>query len=1029
MTRFVSRCGVPCLIALLWAALILATPASAGGPKYVAGTSYFAPPVTGHPLVWPNGQINYYTDQGDLSTVLPNAAADQFVAAAFAVWTSPSTAAITVSQAGHLAEDVTGTNLTINSTGTITAPLDIASSATGTPVGIVYDLDGSVTNALLGSGAGDASECFWNAVFGGADNFSTDAGIQHALVVINGQCAQQSSQFTDVQYRLVRVLGRVLGVGYSQLNLNVITGNPPATPADLAGFPIMHFLDEISCVPITACLPNPLQLAPDDVSAVSRLYPVTAQNLPNFPNGNIFSSTTGRIHGSVWFTDFFGQATTAMQGVNVVARWIDPTTGNPSRSVAASSLSGFLFTGNAGNPITGFNDALGVPFNQWGSTDQNIEGFFDLSGLEFPGGATSGTFQLSVESLDLLWSEGVGPYTPWQVASSGMAKPTLLTVSPGQDVAQDILMIGSAQPLPLWAASETWTAPAPIPPGGDWEGSLNPYGEAAYFSLPAQPNRTLSIAVTALDEKQSPSEVKAQPVIGIWNSTDPQGTPPPAFTSSPFNTGFSAVSRLDAQILGPATFLIGISDVRGDGRPDYRYHAQVLYGDSVTPSRVGTAGSPVTIHGYGFHQGLTVFSGTVPVPILAFGADYLLLAAPAQADGAQSFTVSDPATGAFSTMTNVLTYGAAPTDAIVLLLGSNPLTPVGTQATNPVVVRILSSDGVTPVAGASIGWSASNAAGLSLCGGASSCSTAADDSGFGLTWVTPAATGSSSITATLAPGVYSPPQSVQATLVASSSAQDIGVLSPYVYVLQGSTLNLPVTARVVTTGTPQSGVTVNFLLDQGTAVLSQASAVTDQNGYAATSASISQFSTEVQISACIAPNNNPCQSFFANLVLPSLVHLQPVSGGAQAVVQGQAFAPVALRVTDSASPPHPVLGAQVAFQATLLRPASNPIVLGRDCGASYSGQAVVLGVVQSTAITDANGMAAFLPAVGSLTGPIQISLTATVGNSTPTQYTLASLPAPPGGAQPGSGLGRFTPETPVRVLRGSALPQGQNPNY
>lgn len=55
------------------------------------------------------------------------------------------------------------------------------------------------------------------------------------------QRALQSSQLTDVECRLVRVLGSVLGLGWSQLNLNVITGNPSATPDDFAGFPVMHY--------------------------------------------------------------------------------------------------------------------------------------------------------------------------------------------------------------------------------------------------------------------------------------------------------------------------------------------------------------------------------------------------------------------------------------------------------------------------------------------------------------------------------------------------------------------------------------------------------------------------------------------------------------------------------------------------------------------------------------------------------------------------------------------------------------------
>jgi len=45
-------------------------------------------------LNWSLGVVNYYTDQGDLSPILPNAAANTFVASAFLQWTSVSTAAV-----------------------------------------------------------------------------------------------------------------------------------------------------------------------------------------------------------------------------------------------------------------------------------------------------------------------------------------------------------------------------------------------------------------------------------------------------------------------------------------------------------------------------------------------------------------------------------------------------------------------------------------------------------------------------------------------------------------------------------------------------------------------------------------------------------------------------------------------------------------------------------------------------------------------------------------------------------------------
>jgi len=193
----------------------------------------------------------------------------------------------------------------------------------------------------------------------------------------------------DVQYRLVRVLGRVLGLDWSQVNDNIFTRNPVPTPADYAGFTIMHATDPINCIPISLCYPNADVPKMDDQAALSRLYPVTTQNQANFPDKQLFYETTIRIQGSVRFLDANGQPAQPMQGVNVIARWIDPTTGQPSRQYVAASVSGFLFAGNVGNPATGFNDSTGQPFNRFGSDDPTVEGSFDLAGLQIPNGASS----------------------------------------------------------------------------------------------------------------------------------------------------------------------------------------------------------------------------------------------------------------------------------------------------------------------------------------------------------------------------------------------------------------------------------------------------------------------------------------------------------------------------------------------------------------------------------------------------------------------------------------------------------------
>src|ERR1700746_3619889 len=125
----------------------------AGGPAFVAGLA-FDPSVKGQPVAWPSGNLRYFTDQGDLSPILTNSQADSFVVAAFQPWTSVPGVALTTTQGGHLAEDANGSNITCLPDGTCSMPSDIQATALSTPVGIVYDLDGTVTDAFLGQGAG-----------------------------------------------------------------------------------------------------------------------------------------------------------------------------------------------------------------------------------------------------------------------------------------------------------------------------------------------------------------------------------------------------------------------------------------------------------------------------------------------------------------------------------------------------------------------------------------------------------------------------------------------------------------------------------------------------------------------------------------------------------------------------------------------------------------------------------------------------------------------------------------------------------
>jgi hypothetical protein len=201
---------------------------------------------------------------------------------------------------------------------------------------------------------------------------------------------------------------------------------------------------------------------------------------------------------------------------------------------------------------------------------------------------------------------------------------------------------------------------------------FSPSGGTNYYSLTAQSNRTLSVEVETVDEQGNVTQTKAQPVIGMWSLAAPPGTPPPAATPNPFNTSTPGLSRLDAQVLTATDVRIGVTDWRGDGRPDYAHHVRVLYADSTSPVRASVAGGDaLQIQGLGFRPLMTAQMGGMAASVVDFSSNQLVMQTPALADGLQTVVVSDPSTGGFSTMTDAVTVGAGPSDTVQLASGKS----------------------------------------------------------------------------------------------------------------------------------------------------------------------------------------------------------------------------------------------------------------------------------------------------------------------------------------------------------------------
>ena len=253
-----------------------------------------------------------------------------------------------------------------------------------------------------------------------------------------------------------------------------------------------------------------------------------------------------------------------------------------------------------------------------------------------------------------------------------------------------------------------------------------------------------------------------------------------------------------------------------------------------------------------------------------------------------------------------------------------------------------------------------------------------DEAGESSSLVTPTVTGTSTITIALAPASYSPPQSQQATVVGTSTTLDLAAVAPTQYVGQGATVVLPLTVEALDLGAPMANVTVNFAIVRGTASLSAGSATTNNSGFATIAANLTNLSANVQVSACVAPNNAPCQTFTLFAWPPSLWTLETVSGSSQVLLTGQAFQPLVMRVTDGSAAANPVMGVNVSFATTLARVSEN-------------GMPVLLGSSQVPVATDQNGRASIVPSAGNV-GPCDVFITVSAGQST-AQLQMESLAA------------------------------------
>ena len=949
------RLSPPATIVL--ALLLSATSALASGPRWVTGPPYFTGP-SGRAVVWYGLLPHYFTDPGDLSASVNHAAADAIVASAAGVWNVP-TSGLTIARGGLLDEHVSAANAYLGSGGPV-FPADVLSSNyAAKQIAILYDTDGSVTDMLLGSGASNPSQCRQNAVTESVDLITPEGLIQHAILVLNGRCTGPApEQQLQMQYQLERAFGRVLGVGWSQTNDNVFTRIPQPTYNQAMHWPIMHPID-ILCGPYTyQCLPQPFTLRDDDVSAITTLYPLMAwYAFPSTPPapGKVWSyQQASQGKGTVSFPT--GQG---MQGVNVLIRRQQGGSSTPEAWDDVSSVSGYLFQQNAGNPVRGVASDM---FASMGSADGRLEGLYNFGWVPNldPPGSNNGPMlaMVTTEAINPLYSGrySVGPYIAQPVAPSGASTSQLTNNSfqvylfPWSPVQTDFAprdAAGSCNP----GADGVESVPQPVVSSGWWTAVLCAHSHSAWSSFNPRGERTATLEVTALDESGLAALTKAMPLLGIWASTDALGTPPTvAATPVAFNTVSLGMTAAGVSTTLPETLRFVIADARGDGRPDFAYQARVLYADTVQPSVISTYGGQIVITGMGFRAGNQVTVNGVPAVVSSWTATTIVAAVPlasvarANPGTPVDIAIIDLSTHGTTVMRGALTYASIAPDSMTMVSAPSGNVAMGTLAAVPFAVRVLLGDGATPVVGLPVTFSTIAGSAMFTACNAAPCVVLTDANGLASTPVTPTSYGAVTVIASAVGAVQ--------TATLNAIARSITPARSVEYLAPAATVAWTPQMTVMENGAPVAGTVVDWTAS-GAMVESIRSSLTNTLGVAQTEAVVGPLAAGEQATGQACAWTSTCTTFSAMALDPSAWRLLLISGAGQSVTSSGAFVPIVLQVTNQAG--DPIAGASVAVHQTV-EAAEMPCPVRGRCPV-----APVLAVSNASRISDANGLFSVIP--------------------------------------------------------------------
>jgi hypothetical protein len=357
-------------------------------PALLAGRSWAAGPLfvndAGDPLAWSDHPVPWNPDLGGLG-VLDHAAVRQLVDDGFAVWSAVPTAAISFADAGALPVDVTAANVGLF--------LGVCNDGESP---IVFDTDGSITDALFGAGASNSILGFAGPECG----TFTPPVITEASAVLNGKFIDGIASGSNPEVTLdtfvgvmVHEFGHYVNLDHSQINLleafDGVTGNDDAVA---------------TMFPFLVSGAEARTLARDDEVSLSMLYPSLD-----------FAAATATIRGEIRR----GDTDAPFAGAFVIARNVD----DPRRD-AVGFVSGARF----------------VP----GSLDPGaaaLVGAYEIAGLTPD---TSYTVEIEAVSPLFTGGSGVGPLSPpatlpgpaefWSGSAEAGTNPPDDPTAPGESI-------------------------------------------------------------------------------------------------------------------------------------------------------------------------------------------------------------------------------------------------------------------------------------------------------------------------------------------------------------------------------------------------------------------------------------------------------------------------------------------------------------------------------------------------------------------------------------------------------------------